>query len=255
MRTLVTLILVIFLNINSQLHSQGSSGSLALLESRHIVDMPTAGILDKSSYCIYTQFFTSNGFLLDISASPFTNFSFGLSYSAVNLIGDGEPSFQGLPGVQASWRVIDETKSIPAILIGANTQGRGFWYKSSDRFQTLSPGVFLALSKNFSWAAGFLALHGGIGYSFESNRNKGIPDFWVGIEQSISHNSSISLEYNANLDDNTTFLNTKGLLNTALRWSFIKGFTFELIFRDLLNHTKNAPGFERWLGVEYCKKF
>ena len=247
-------VIILFLSCFSLL-AQGSSGSKATYETRYIVDMPTAGVLPKSGFSVYSQFFTQGGMLIELAAAPFTNFNFGISYSGINIIGEGDIQFQKLPGVQIRWRLIDETKLFPAILIGLNTQGRGYFHKDYQRFQTLYPGIYGAVSKNFTWALGSLALHGGLNYSFENRDTKGIPDIWAGIEQSISSSTSINLEYNTNLDEDHKVMSTKGLLNASIRMSFIKGLTFELIFRDLFNNTKNISGFERWLGLEFINNF
>jgi hypothetical protein len=251
------LFFIILLSIlPSLLYPQGSAGSKSIYETRYVVDMPTAGVLSRGAISAYALFFTQGGVMVYLDAAPFDNFNFGLSFSGTNILGEGPIEFQKIPGINIKWRIIDETFLTPAILVGFTNQGRGKYYKSYERFQTLFPGVYGAVSKNFKWFMGSFSLHGGLNYSWEQPTGRYYPNIYAGFEHSIGPNGSVQIEMNPNFSDTDgKIMVHNSLLNAALRWSVTKGLTLELIFRDLLNNTRNADGFERWIGIEYINSF
>jgi len=240
----------------ASLFAQGSAGEKAIYESRYIVDMPTAGTLNKGCYGLYTNTFPQGGIMLQFDASPFNDFLIGLSYSGTNIIGSGEVNWQGIPGVHLRYRFLDETLDLPAFLIGVNTQGRGDFNSKDKRFETYSPGVFLSVSKNYSWALGSVAFHGGVNYSFEPPKKENFPNFYLGFEHSIGKSFALNFEYNSTLnDDNKNYMNNKGLMNASLRWSLAKGITLELQARDLLENMAKYKAFNRAVCLEYISSF
>jgi hypothetical protein len=227
--------------------AQGSAGSQASIESRTIVDMPTAGVLAKGKIGAYIHVFESGGIMTEVSYGIFKNVNVGTSYSFTNIIGSGEPDVQGIPGFHVRARLLDEAIYYPAITLGASTQGRGAFLKTFKSFQTPSPGGFIALSKAFTWQAGTLALHAGTNYSFEGTAEKKV-SYYGGVEQSLLKNLAITLEYNALLQQGGD-----GLANAALRWSFAPGLTAELQLRNLLK--RNDAPIVRNLALEYVTSF
>ena len=236
--------------------SQGSAGETPSYETRYCVDMPTAGVISKSKFGIYSRVFNGGGIFCSMNAAPFKNFNIGVGFSGSNIIGNGDVVWQSIPSVELRLRIFNENHQIPAILLGVSTQGTGTYSNSQKRFETYSPGVFLALSKNYTYSLGSVAFTGGICYSFESPSKKRTPNFWIGMEHSLGSSLSINLEYNANLDDNNkSYITKRGILNSVLRWSVASGFTVEILARDLLVHKSGAVGFERSLGLEYVASF
>ncbi|MDC1068424.1 YjbH domain-containing protein [Candidatus Kapabacteria bacterium] len=234
----------------------GNAGNNANIESRYLIDMPTAGVIEKKALSIYSNAYSEGGLLLEFNFGLLTNLNLALSYSASNVIGDGSFSGPEYPSVNFKYRVSNEVENFPAIAIGISTQGRGVWDKTEKRFQTYSPGFYIASSKNFIWALGNLALHGGINYSFEPvNKNKS-PNVYFGFEQSLGSSLSLVLETNATLDDQRSEINKKvGLLNSSFRWSISEKFTIELQVRDMLNTQDNVKDFTRVITFEYISTF
>lgn len=243
---------IALLFIANQVLAQGATGSTAAIEPRYIVDLPTAGLLEKGNFAINIMALNEGGLMTEITAAPFKNFNMGISYSCTNFIGSGDISGQNIPGVTIKLRIFNETIATPAILIGLSTQGKGIYYKSQNRFQTLSPGAFLSSSKSFHWLLGAIAFHGGINYSFEPPKENRALNCYIGLEQSIGEQLSLNFEYNANIDDtNKEFMSRRGMLNSALRFSISNGLTLELQFRDLLKNQAHASGFTRFFGFEF----
>lgn len=228
--------------------AQGSAGSRTTIESRAIVDMPTAGVIAKGKIAAYIHAFENGGIMTEAGYGIFKNINIGTSYSATGVIGSAGPVAQGLPGLHIRARVLDEAIYYPAILLGIQTQGRGVFLKDRKSFQTPSPGAFIALSKNFTWQYGTLAIHGGGNYSFEGNTENRKISFYAGAEQSITNNIAITLEYNALLQEKSD-----GLLNSALRWSFAPGLTAELQLRNLLK--RGDATITRNFALEYVTSF
>jgi hypothetical protein len=246
--------LILFIFSFTSVYSQGSSGSKARYESRYIVDMPTAGVIPKGTYSVYSNIFENGGIMAEINAAPFSMFNMGISFGGNNIIGSGDVTWQNLPGVLLRLRILDESIAFPAVLIGFNSQGRGSYL--SKRFHTLSPGLYLAMSKNYSWKLGTVAFHGGINYSFEPIPENRGTNFYFGLEHSIGKDASLNFEYNANLDEkDNTYMKQRGLLNASFRFSIISNLTIELQARDLLSHYINSNGFVRTIGIEYIGAF
>ncbi len=251
--------IAILLLSNKELYSQGAAGNSASFESQKIVDMPTAGMLAKGNYSVNANIYTPGGIMLDFNAGLFKNFSMGVGFSGVGIIGRDDISFQKMPGFNLKFRVIDEQKNIPAIAIGFNSQGHGAWIKNLDRFETMSPGFYLAASKNFVWSIGEIAAHFGLNYSIEPNSDNKAVNFYLGAEQSIGSNFAINIEYNFNQDEkNYKVLSSLGMLNTSFRYSISKGVTLELELRDLLQNRINSgksKQLERRLNLELVRAF
>ena len=250
------IIYVFFLSYYCVLYSQSTAGEKYLYESRYIVDMPSAGILDKSKYAVYSSAFGNGGVLLQCEAAPFSYFNIGLSYSGINIIGSNDIKWQNLPGIHLKFRILNESLTIPAIALGLNSQGKGNYYWDEKRFETMSPGIFISASKNYKWWLGTVAIHSGINYSFEPLPKDRLPNLYLRFEQSLGSYLSLNSEYNCNIDETTiSFMKNKGLLNTALRWSLSKGVTIELQARDLLEHIRNNNAINRVFYLEYIGSF
>lgn len=250
------LLIAAFIILSYNLLAQGSAGSKAIYDARYIVDMPTAGVLPVHTLSVYGLFFTNGGLLFAFDITPFNNFNVGLSYSGTNLLGEGNVVVQKYPGINIRWRIVNETKVMPAILVGFSNQGRGEFFKKFNRYQVKSPGIYGVASKSFSWILGYFALHGGINYTFEQTSGSYVPNIWLGFEHSIGKPVSIHFEFNPNLaETNNDVMTNRTLLNTEIRWSVIEGLTLEFVMHDLLNYTKNRSGFERWIGLEFIHKF
>lgn len=232
--------------------AQTAAGERASVESRFVVDMPSAGVLAKSRFAVNAWAYSNSGLAAEISIAPFTNLEFGLAYSGSGFLGNGSIVFQGLPGLSLRWRPLDETLTAPAVVVGVSTQGRGI-SNSSNQFETYSPGIFVAGSKNFVWL-GSLALHSGVNYSFEQTGGSKSPNFWIGMEKTLGSVLSLLAEYNATLDNNRT-MEKKGLLNLGLRIATGKGFTFEIQARDLLRHQYGAGNVYRMVRLEYIAAY
>jgi hypothetical protein len=250
---LITL-LVIFSSLYT--NAQGTAGSNAAYETQFIVDMPTAGIIPKSTFRATTIMASPGNMNIFFEASPFENFALGLSFGGNNIIGSGDVDWQKLPGIFIKYRIVDETLSVPAVALGVITQGRGRYYSEFDRSHVYSPGIFAVASKSFTWWLGNVALHGGLCYSFEPKPELRNINFYLGFEQTLGKSVSINLELNPTMEDGAEqVLDKKGMLNMGLKLSLVEGLTLELQGRDLFSHTKESNGFSRAICIEFISSF
>jgi hypothetical protein len=236
--------------------AQGSAGSGGKFEPRSIVDMPTAGMLDKGSYGIDLNFYQEGGVLLGFSVGVFDRLNLGLSYGGSHLIGGDTPVMNEIPGLAVKVRILEESTVIPALAIGFDNQGNDGYIKELSRYLIKSPGFYAVLSKNYS-LLGFLSLHGGINYSLERTDGDKDVNGYVGVEKTIGPFVSILVEYNLARNDNgeNSLGKGSGYLNAAFKWSISGGLTLGVDFKDLLKNGGEDSVAKRTISLEYIRFF
>ena len=239
----------------------GSAGSNAQVESRYLIDMPTAGILHNGMIGMSVHFYEESGVLMSLEAGAFNRLTFGLSYGGTNIIGTGQVQWNRFPGVNIRFRLLDETVGFPAVTLGFDSQGKDAYISEYDRYLYKSPGFFAVGSKYFN-ILGYLGFHGGINYSLENkDGNKNI-NFFVGADKTIGSDISIMAEYNFGFNDNYgNYLLTgnpavlaqsgPSYINAGARWSVGNGFTVEFDYKNLLDLKKT--GSIRMIRIEYVQ--
>lgn len=244
MKNLLFLLLSLVVISITTSFAQGTAGETAKYQYRQLIDMPTAGILDRGIVGINTEMLPYGTLIAKIEAGIFENLSFGLSYGGANIIGSGKPDWYPFPpGVNLRFRIMNESLIIPAITLGFDTQGKGEYFDETKRFAIKAPGLFAAVSKNFSFL-GFLSLHGTVNYTVLENKDgDNFMNIMVGAEKTLGSTFSVLMEYNFALNDNSTNIygKGKGYLNAGVRWSISKGVTVGLDLRDLLENKKWHP--------------
>jgi len=261
MRVCIVTILFMICSSTYAANVNGSAGSNAQVESRSLVDMPTAGILHNGMIAMNVNFYEESGVLMSLEAGAFNRLTFGLSYGGANIIGKGPVDWNKLPGVNIRFRVIDESAQFPAITFGFDSQGRDLYISQYERYFYKSPGFFAAASKYFDML-GYLGFHGGINYSLENKDGNKNVNFYVGADKTIGSDITIVAEYNFGFNDNYgNFLSTgdpavlprsgPGFLNAAARWSVGNGFTVEFDYKNLLDLKKTES--LRAIRIEYVQ--
>lgn len=251
----VKYIVFFFIFLINLIFPQGTAGESAKYEYRYLIDMPTAGVLEKGMVGVTTDVLPAGVVVAKMEVGVFQNVSFGISYGAANLIGSGKPNWYELPGVNLRVRLINETLLLPALTIGFDSQGKGEEFENPKRYAIKSPGFFAAASKNFQ-LLGYLSLHGSINYSLEKNDGDNFVNLFVGVEKTLGSNFSVIAEYDFALNDNATsvFGDGKGYLNIGLRWAIGSGFTLGFDLRDLLQNKRwNPNAADRALRIEYLQ--
>ncbi len=244
---------IFFLVVTSFLSAQGTAGSNAKFEYRKLIDMQTAGVLERGYVAVSSNLMPYGIMSFTMETGVFENLSFGISYGAENLIGVGDVIGYKYPGVMLKFRIIDEDETVPAFTVGFNSQGSGRYYKDLHRYDYKSDGFFLAASKNFAFF-GYLSLHGEINYSLEGDGDDKNVNLKIGVEKTVGKMISLVVEYDFAVNDNGTYSlgDGKGYLNAGLHVSLGKGFTFGVDMRNLLLNKKIETGSaERGVYFEY----
>ncbi len=232
--------------------SQGSAGSDASLESRFIVDMPTAGILHDKTMALTIEMYQEGGMLLGASFGLFNRIMGGVSYGGTGLIGTGNPDWNPAPGVDFRLRFLDETYVLPALAIGFDSQGKEPYLHNPDRYTIKSPGFYLVASKNYQ-AYGTLSIHGGVNYSLEKGDNDSDPNLYAGIEKSVGGFMSVIAEYSLGANDSNHDARGRGrgYLNTAIAVSTGNGLTLEFSIKDIFHNQQDISLGNRTLMIDF----
>jgi hypothetical protein len=226
------LILLTALLIN-ELAIAGSAGTNYTYETQNIVNMPTAGIIQKNSQLFSLNFAGKSSLMLSAEFAPFSNASLGISFGGTGILGNETIKFQKYPGIFAKYRLLNEKKYLPAIAIGFNSQGQGNYIEAIDGYHILSPGFYLAFSKAFKWEYGFYAMHLGTNYSLEPKSEDKSVNVYFGFEHTFSERASFNFEYDFNTPRNNGFFISKGMTNIGIRYSIEKNSTLELKLADI----------------------
>ncbi|MBU1650930.1 YjbH domain-containing protein, partial [bacterium] len=217
------------------------------VEIQSLIDQPTAGSLEKGEYGFDVRFFPQGGTLVGLQAGMFSRFMIGVSYGGVNIIGNGQPEWNELPGVLVKYRVFEES-DFPALSIGFDSQGYGMYYDFADRYEFKAKGLFAVISKNYSMGyLGFLGIHGGVNYNtFENDDDRNVTGF-MGLDKSINDQISVLAEYSLGFDDDAAGAlgRDRGYLNAGVRWVFAGQLGVEFNFKDILENRKDINAISR----------
>jgi hypothetical protein len=240
-----------------------------------LIDMPTAGSLQKGAYGLDFKFFSEGGISSAVSVGLTNRFSFGLAYELMRVIGQMPIKGQAFPGGMVKYRIMEESYYLPGLALGFDSQGSGVAYRRSDstlfpRFYFKSKGFFAAASKSYLFIGQPLGLHCEINYSVIDNQaasegktpagdpsNRSL-NLGLGLDKSINEELSIMAEYDFALDDNHRTDPLKGYLNACVRWSIVKNFAIELDFKDILEEKRIGSEYQdmaREMRIVYADKF
>ena len=161
------------------------------------------------------------------------------------------------PEIQIKYRIYEESETMPAIVLGLDTQGKGRFLDRYDegstvvdnfqRYEQKAWGWYVVASKNWE-LLGNLGTHIGLNKNtWETdpieNSNQVFKDkdlnIFFGIDKEINRSFSILLEYNAALNDNDPeigydlFGKGKGYLNAGIRWVVANNIMLEIDFNDI----------------------
>ncbi len=229
------------------------------LEILHVIHTPSAGVLKNGQYRIDVRNFSDGGLHFGVAMGLFNRFMFGVSYGGLGLIGYGDPEWNDLPGMIVKYRIIEESQSLPALSVGFDMQGRGFWSADSQRYQFKAPGAFAAVSRNWMSPYGRFGVHGGVNYNTIEDDGQQTLDGFAAIDFSLNEQLTLLAEYDFALDDNLpdgAFGEGKhGYLNMGIRMTFAQSLVIEVDAVDLFNTSAASSGFGRELKIVYVETF
>lgn len=228
----------------------------AIIEPVALIDYPTAGTLLRGSFNAHLRAYAEGGILGGVDVGLTDRFMIGLSYGGTNIIGMGSVNGNPQVGAHVRYRLFEEDFTTPAITIGYNSQGYGAYIDSTKRYQNKSPGLFAAVSKNFHFL-GYIGLHGGINYSFETGDGDKDPNFFVGFDKSLNPELTLVAEYDFAINDNAerSAGTGEGYLNAGLKWIFAGKLQIDFILKNILKNTDNFSAISREIRISYVEIF
>jgi len=226
------------------------------LQPRHMVDFPTAGLPPKGGFYVDADIYGAGGVLIYLGVGFARYFSFGISYGGLRVIGSGDPEMNPRPGVQLKARIVEESFVMPAIALGFDSQGRGVYLDSLDKYLIKSRGIYAVASKNWDLLGPF-SLHGGLGYSLESENDNSATIF-LGAIKTFGDFLDLRAEYDFALNDSwadNPHIANDGILNMSVIWHINTSFSIGLEVRDILTGNKvdidDLREWNRGLSIEY----
>ncbi len=229
--------------------------SLSAFELRNLVDVPTAGILQKGEASIETKLYRGDGILLGAEVGLFPRFMFGVSFGGESIVGNMKPEWHKRAEVSAKLRIFDESAKMPAIALGFDSQGHGKYDSKNERYDLKSKGLFVVTSRNFLFM-GNLGVHGGLNYSLESTDDNDL-NFFLGFDKALGEMITFVSEYDFALNDdaNNESRNNSGYLNIGLNIRFLDSLILKVNANDLFENEKITTGADRSIIVQYNMTF
>lgn len=232
--------------------------SVYAYELSDLIDVPTAGILQKGESEISAKVYRDNGLVLGTRVGLFPRFMFGVSYGAEHVVGNQDPQWHDRVEFNAKFRLMDETITYPALAVGYDSQGHGSHHEDAERYDIKSKGFYAVASKNYAFL-GNLGLHGGINYSFETDDDDDLNVF-LGVDKSVGDVVNLLAEYDFAWNDNSNCgnicdLEKIGYLNTAASVHFSENLILKAAFYDILENRSDTHGTDRTIILIYKMTF
>ncbi len=251
MKKLFLLILILsLLAVNLPSHAQ------SLLEQNILIDLPTAGMLERGSFDVKLRLFGNGGLLGGVAVGITPNFMIGLSYGGERIIGQGDVNWNPQPGIQAKLRIINETFATPAVVIGFDSQGYGPYNDDFNRYAIKSRGFYAVASKNYGFLFN-LGIHGGLNYSLENDDDDKDINIFLGADLSFNREFRFMLEYDLARNDNRDigFGSGDGYLNAGAQWIFADRFVLQFNWKNILENGPDGIGTNREIKITYFEFF
>lgn len=220
------------------------------------IDHPTAGLLEHGEYHFTGRVGPESSILVGVRVGFKSVVQVGTSFGVQKVFDRGDVDVNDKIGFQLRLRLVEESLA-PALAIGFDSQGRGFYREEEKRYDRKSRGFYIVLSKNYLSVLGEFSLHGGMNYSTE-DRDDNDPTVFAGTDWRIIEQLSLLLDADAALNDNVDDGNFgKGgiYIDGAIRLDYGESLTFMLIFRDLTGNFGLTSGVGRELEISFWDSF
>lgn len=238
------------------------------VKTQKLIDQPTAAVLQKGEVDFTGTMYEAGGILSVFKVGVLKNVEFGISYGGTGILGRDKPTWNGLPGVNVKWVVLEEDYYGPSVAIGFDSQGYGIWQDEDDgfkydRYTIKSKGFYAAFSKNFYVAGDFgtIGTHLGVNYNVtedDHDDDKGV-NVYVGLDKSIGPDFTLLMEYDFAFDDNSDEENAptegNGFFNVGIRWTFNEAVSIEFDVKDVLQNLTAAERPAREVKLMYVRNF
>lgn len=225
-------------------------------EPLYVIDHPTAGLLPHGFYEIKGKIGPGTSFLGGFKVGFKDRVQIGVSFGAQNVLGYGSPDLNDKIGFQARLRVIEESNA-PALAVGFDSQGQGRYHGDFKRYDRKSPGIYVVVTKNYTFALGQLTPNGGVSFTTEREDDND-PNLFFGLNWTIANQFSILFDIDAALNDNADggdFGEGGIYMDAGLRWYYGENLLMTLIFRDLSGNFAMSQGVGREFEIAFIEAF
>lgn len=223
-------------------------------ELTHLVDCPTAGVVQKGKYAFALRFFAAGGVSGQLDAGALQRLTISVAYGGERILGDR--AIDWYPRLEAGvrYRIVEESAAWPALVAGYETRGYGAY--DGDRYEIKSKGLFLSLSKNYDSVLGQFGIHAGMNLTRETSDGDDDLSGWFGADKTV--NDDLALLAEADLGRNGDGRPGSGLdhvlVNAGARLQLAPQLILSLFLKDLLTNC-DAEHIERELSVRYTEEF
>ncbi len=225
-------------------------------EPLYVIDHPTAGLLPHGFYQIRGKIGPETSFLGEFRVGFKDRFQIGASFGAQNVLGYGSPDLNDKLGFQARLRVIEESNA-PALAVGFDSQGQGRYHGDFKRYDRKSMGLYVVVTKNYTFALGQITPNGGVSFTTEREDDND-PNIFFGLNWTIANQFSILLDIDAALNDNANesqFGQGGIYVDAGLRWYYGENLLMTLIFRDLTGNFGMNSSVGREFEIAFIEMF
>ncbi len=234
-------------------------------EPRMLVDAPTAGLLPRGTFDVDLRFFGDGGVVGTIGVGITHRLMIGTSYGGIGLMGADDPDWYPRAEVNIKFRLVQETDSFPAVVLGFDSQGYGRFRRHRfvedirlrvNRYEVKSKGFYSVLSKSYA-AAGGGGFHLGANRSLEDDDGESGITIFVGLDKVLRDEISLVLDYDFQLNDDSRHAlgSGDGFLNLGVRWEINRRFTVEVDLKDVVQGTDEGINPRRELRLVYLDTF
>ncbi|MFH1755584.1 MAG: hypothetical protein ABIA59_07750 [Candidatus Latescibacterota bacterium] len=227
-----------------------------LSEPLYAIDHPTAGLLQNGEYHLQGRLGPESSILLGARIGFRNLFHIGISFGMQRVFERGDVDLNDRIGFRFRLRLLEE-EDTPAIAIGFDSQGQGFYHEALERYDRKSPGFYAVLSKNYFLALGYFSIHGGVNFSTERKDDDDV-NLFVAADWEPVEGFAIVLDADAALNDNNEdggFGNGGIYLDAGLRFDYGDNLSFMLIFRDLTGNFQDTKQVGREFEIVFVDTF
>ncbi|HOP26323.1 MAG TPA: hypothetical protein PLM22_04865 [Candidatus Sabulitectum sp.] len=200
-------------------------------ELMRVAGEPTAGVIAPRTFNVAMNTFPVNGLRFSVTAGVFPRFMAGLGYGGWNITGSSDPQWFHKVYLKARFRVLDESRSFPAVALGYDNEeehaASGVSYLRPQR------GFYLVLSKNFAGWSGDTGFHCGLSLSEENSDHAGL---WLGIDKTLPGGFGAAVDWDMGTNGDPEFRvdNSGGFVSLEAYWESFGQVRVGLRFCDVL---------------------
>jgi hypothetical protein len=236
------------------------SQDLSVRPLQKLIDCPSAGVPESGVYDFELRAFPDGGVLTGFSVGLLKRLGIGLYYGGTKIIGFDTPVWNPQPGVVVMARLLNESRTLPALSVGFINQGYGAWMDSTNRYQFKAKGFYAALGKVFRvWKMGEIGWHLGVNMNPIEEENEKL-DFFAGLDYYLIRQVGVIAEYSGGLDDREDFSlgEGKGYLNLGLRFAFAERLALDIHLKDVIvnqsSTLRGGAGIGREIRISYLER-